>query len=203
MRGKREMRQKRSDGDSKRDNAPRAVARRWLGYDRAEYDRTGNPVFAWDAIATCLSGGIPFPGWVKTYLADSAQAISDLSRRNVPTKGSVARAVATALRFSGRRGAVNPFTAIKRASHELMVAYAVYEQHTANWWNQRSGREGTHDWDAVFRDAAKAHYATCDMCKRQISKATVRRYWYKHALSVIPPHLVNRSQSKKIGDILS
>jgi hypothetical protein len=177
-----------------------AVARAWIDYDRRSYETTRNPVYAWDAIAGSLSAGLPLPEWTRVYLFACAGEITPLSRDRVPKKGQIAKAVAIALGF--RPGRVNPFEVHRHTEHELMLAFAVYETHAANWGDQQRGRASAHDWRTIFQDAARRHHATCDQCKRLPSWQTMERYWRKHALTVIPPHLIDAAQSHKVADIL-
>jgi len=157
-------------------------------------------VHAWDAIATCLSGNIALPAWARDYLLGVAREITRLSRDRIPAKGAIDRAVAAAAKLQGGPK-FNPFTAGTQDAHETLIAFEVYTRHTANWWNQRKGLGATHDWSTVFRDVAEAHH--CDNCgEKQVSQATVKRYWYKHQLEVIPPHLFERAKSHKVDDIL-
>jgi hypothetical protein len=91
------------------------------------------------------------------------------------------------------RGA-NPFHAITQPSHELMVAHEVYLY---------QGDHRHYSWSAIFKDVAAEHSRTCDDgCKKPMTVATVKRYWYRHALSVIPPHIIKRALSQKLDDIL-
>jgi hypothetical protein len=172
----------------------RDVAREWLRHAQTSYRETENPVYAWDAIAECLSAGLPLPKWVRDYLLSVAVQITTLSRNAIPRKGDIDRAVANALRLKGR-SRFNPFTELGRPAHELMVAMQVYQYHT---------RHPGYSWEAIFDDVAKAH--RCLHCVRssaaRIGPGTVKALWYRHALSVIPPHLVDRSPSKKLDDIL-
>lgn len=169
------------------------------------YADTRNPVFVWEAIADCTRNGIKFPPLVTDYLLRVSGRMAELSRSSIPKKGQISAALASALEFrNGRTGAANPFTKITEDSHELMIAFEVYDSHTRNWWNQREGllREGTKDWGTVFKEVAAAHPSSCTAGCRQISVATVKRCWYQHALKVIPPHLVKQAQSNKLDDIL-
>lgn len=178
------------------------IAHHWNKYSADKYADTNNPVYAWDAIATCMSSGLPLPQWVQDYLLVAATEIASLSRGKVPHKRNIDRAVATALNLRGGAG-FNPFTACNREAHELSIAFDVYTCHTRNWDNQRCGREGTHDWNTIFEDVAASHHTRCETCKRRISVATVKRAWYRRALDVIPPHLIERSESHRLTDILS
>jgi hypothetical protein len=183
------------------DHAPQRIARDWISYHKREYGNTSNPVYVWEAMAEALTHDLPLPDWTLDYLKQTAVSMARLSREQIPREGVIARAVAAALGFR-RRGRSNPFRDVNQAAHELMIASDVYTTHTMNWSRQRQGVEGTHDWDSVYRDAAILHHQHCEDCVRVPSTGTVERYWRKHALSVIPPHLIKHANSTKIDDIL-
>ena len=180
------------------------IARDWLEFSDAEFIRTRNPVYAWDAVAEALVHDLPLPKSIRDYLIHAAGTIGRMSRdnRKRPGKGRpIAPAVAAALGFSGR-GRTNPFKAIEQATHELQIAFDVYQCHTRNRANHQRGLEPTHDWTTVFQDAARSHKQRCEWCRRTPSVKTVERYWRMHALDVIPPRLIARAKSHKIDDIL-
>lgn len=165
-------------------------------------------VHAWNAIATCLSARLEMPEWTREYLLDVAREIATLSRQAVPKKGEIDRAVATALKLRGGPK-FNPFTAVTEEAHEFLIAFDVYKCQSDNHWNHQWGNmkngpiEPTYDWNTIFHTVADRHHRKCEYgCKKKISSATVKRCWYKHALRVIPPHLIARSKSKKLADIL-
>lgn len=179
----------------------RQTARQWLRYNVQRFEETGLAVYAWDAIADSLSAGVPLPKSVRRYLHDVALQIVQLSRERYPRKGEIDRAVAKALRLNGS-GKFNPFGTPRQLAHEIGIAVEVYQMHTRMLGEQRVGKvgAGTPDWTTVFKQVADEH--GCDLCRRKIGAGTVKRYWYRHALTVIPPHLVARSQSQKLDDIL-
>jgi hypothetical protein len=122
-----------------------------------------------------------------------------------PKKGETAREVYRALEFKRTsKGPSNPFSDNARSIHEFMLAFAVYDEHTRLWHRHREGKGPLHDWDTIFKDVADKHNRKnppCEVCKK-VSKASVKAFWYKHALTVIPPHLVRAAKSKRIDDIL-
>lgn len=122
-----------------------------------------------------------------------------------PKKGETAREVYRALEFKRvSKGPSNPFSDNARWVHEFMIAFAVYDEHTRLWHRHREGKGPLHDWNTIFNDVAAKHnqkQPPCEVCKK-LSKASVKAFWYKHALAVIPPHLVRAAKSKRIDDIL-
>jgi hypothetical protein len=175
------------------DSSKRIIAREWVNQAARDFKRTGNPVFAWDAIADCLAAGMPLPAWTREYLLPVAGQIANLSRSSVPSRDAIDRAVARAVGLKGK-GRFNPFREIGRVPHELLVAFEVYTYWAAHRY---------YSWDAIFTDVAAAHHVACEDCKRPLSVGTVKRYWYRRALSVIPPVLIARANSQKLDDILS
>lgn len=171
----------------------RQIAREWNRHAANAFVETGNPVYAWDVIATCLSANLTLPPSIRTYLLDAAGKLARLSRDRIPKKGEIDRAIAAALGFS-YRGRQNPFSAPTQKARDIVIAFDVYSAHTKNWSNQRKGLEGTQKWDAIFASVATSH---------GISVPTVKRCWYTHARHVIPRHLLNSSAtSKKVADFL-
>jgi hypothetical protein len=154
-------------------------------------------VYVWDALAWALSRGIPIPDWAVPYLHRVAVGISRLSRDHVPGKRAIAPTVARLL--FPRRGRTNPFNAMKTVAHEVMIAFEVYTCHTTNWHNHREGLEVPAHWGWVYDEVASSHLKTCDRCKRKPSAKTIELYWRKHALGVIPPHLIRRAESRIQG----
>lgn len=149
----------------------------------ADYQRTANAAYAWEAIAVCLSADLELPPWLRRYLLTVASKITKLSRNSVPRKNHVSKAVAAAMGLECR-GRKNPFNELLQPGHELLVAMDVYRCHTKN---------RHYNMAAVFADVASTH---------AISSGTVRRYWYAHARTVIPPHMFRRSTSQKLADVL-
>lgn len=158
---------------------------------RVEFTRTQNPVFAWEAIADAIDARVPIPPWTIEYLRGAAVEIAELSRSETPKKNQTAKAVYEALGFNGR-GRFNPFREIARIAHDVGVAVHVY---------QFQGRHKHYSWTAIFADVAAEHRKYCDEC-RSVSAKKVERCWHTHGLTVIPPHIVKRSKSQKLNDIL-
>jgi hypothetical protein len=177
---------------AKHDDADRTIARKWIRFATRRYNETGNPVFAWEAIGDCISNGLPLPAWTRNYLRTVAVEIAHLSRGSIPPKNAIDRAIAKAVRLKGK-GRFNPFRELGRPGHEIFIALSVYEY---------QGMHRHYSWEAIFTDVAALHRSVCTDCTRPISSATVKRYWHKHALTVIPPHLVARATSQKLDDIL-
>ena len=105
-----------------------------------------------------------------------------------PTKGQIDYAVYRALEFCpmrGRKGRVNPFVEISRASRDFSIACAVYQCQTTN---------RHYSWRAVYEEVADEY---------GIGWKTVERLWRRHAREVIPPHILDKSpKTKKVADIL-
>jgi len=169
----------------------RARVRQWLKFDASEYERTSNPVHAWDAITACLAAGLPLPEWTRVYLFDAGSHITKLSRARVPKKNAIDREVARALGLRAT-GAHNPFRDAWRNSHDRLIAEDVWMCHAEH-------RVPTWSLAAVFETVAETHHETCDECKRKISAAKVKQCWYKNAASF--PPIVERASSKKVGDL--
>jgi hypothetical protein len=173
------------------------AARNKLRYLAAFFEETSNPVFAWEAVERCLANDLTLPRWVRNYLLHVAGEMAHLSQDRVPRAGGLDRAVARAVGFKGGPR-FNPFRRMADLEHEVGVAQDVYRYFNANQYYMGQGM----NWAAVFADVAAAHPANCDQCRIRISAGTVKRYWYKHALTVIPRRLVDRAKSHKLDDIL-
>jgi hypothetical protein len=171
----------------------RAIVRQDILFDAAEYEKTGNPVHAWDAITSCLAVGLALPEWTRKYLYEAGSQITQLSRSRVPAKNWIDRAVAKALGLRAK-GAHNPFRDVWRPGHELLIALEVLQCH---------GRHSVppFSWGlaAVFEKVAETHHERCGDCTRKISAAKVKQCWYKHAVQF--PPLFEHSNSKKRTDI--
>jgi hypothetical protein len=165
----------------------KAIAASCLALDLTEYDATRNPVFLWEAIAECLHSGLPLPPAVIDYLKRVSARFTKLSRGEIPKKGQIVRALATALEFpTGRAtGARNPFMHLADTEHELMIAFEVLHQF----------REGHTKEDSAYQRVVETHPLTCSRPKkcRRISRSTVRACWKKHG------HLY-RPFLKKVSD---
>lgn len=70
-----------------------------------EYERTGNPLLAWDMILECRKDNKAFPDWVLEYLESVAEELVNLK----PPKGKAAAEIRDALGFKGK-----PFEAYQR-----------------------------------------------------------------------------------------
>lgn len=191
----------------------RQIAARWVAHHQREHELNPNPLRVWFALAEVLAYELPCPDWIGRYLLDVALGMRQLTHEP-PRKGKVAPALSRLLGFTtqaaGKKktGAVNYFVMAQQEAHELMIAMTVYQCHTRQWHKQRKGvvGEGTPDWGHVFEDAAAEHSKMrCHQCagrRRPLSRSTVERVWRKHALTVIPPHLIDRAGSRKVDDIL-
>ena len=71
-----------------------------------EYERTKNPLMAWDMILECSKEKTPFPDWVMNYLQDTAEELVNLS----PPKGKMPVQIRDALGF---REKTKPFDKYK------------------------------------------------------------------------------------------
>ena len=83
----------------------------------------------------------------------------------------------------------------------MSIALRVYRHQTANRRRHAEGKGAEFSWAAIFEDVAQEHNERCN-CKKRLGAGTVKTLWYENALSVIPPHLVEQSKSKKLDDIL-
>jgi hypothetical protein len=160
-----------------------------------DFQETKNPAYAWDAIGECLAIGVEFPPHTRAYLWHVARQITGFSRSpRIPTKGDITRAIVDAVGIKGR-GQFNPFRELLRPGHEIGVAMDVYHF---------QGQHQHYTWTAIFKAVATAHRRRCDLdfCGKHkpISWQTVRKCWYAHARTVIPPSLQKRSH--KLDDIL-
>jgi hypothetical protein len=107
-----------------------------------------------------------------------------------------AKGLGAALGFQlgkGSKGRANPFKSRIQRSHEVSVAFHVYQAHTKRWSDQKKGLCGTPDWGSIFGEVAQS---------QKLSVGTVKRFWYRHAFKVIPPHLIDKAASQNIDDIL-
>ena len=169
--------------------AARLIAQFHIRHDLERFRKTGNPVFAWEAIGECLAAGFAFPTPIKAYLKKVAKEIHVLARPPFPEKGAIDKAVARAIGLRAR-ARHNPFRELCRPGHDLMVAMDVYHY---------QGRHPSSRWPEIFRAVAAAHQ--CDVCTG-LKPGTVKALWYEHAFQVIPRYLVARARSKKLDDIL-
>jgi hypothetical protein len=183
----------------------------FLAFCEESYQRTGNPVFVWDALACVLSRELPVPDWIVPYWRDVAVGLSRLSRGATPRKRTIATRVAAIV--LPRRGRTNPLDAPHQLAHEYLIAHQVYTAWATNRSNRREGLAGSMtgpietlmDWTSIFTAVASSHVQTCDRCRRPLSAKTIERYWRKHALTIIPPNLLDRAiaraRSRKLDDI--
>ncbi len=172
-----------------------------LRFDKSQYAKTDNPVFAWDAIGGCLATDVPLPEWARRYLIEVARQMHDLSRGKVPRKGDVDRAVAKATGFIRGKGRLNFFRDASQPGHEILIAAFVYQCRTINWRKQLDGLEGTSTFRVWCEEGATLHNHTC-ACGRKIGWKTAERNFRKYAKAVIPSRLQARSLSHTVSDIL-
>ncbi len=125
-----------------------------------------------------------------------SREIRSLSFERVPEEGAIARAAAGAVGLKGKPK-FNPFREVSRAAHEISIAMEVYHCHTKN----RNYNGAGYSWNTVFEEVAAAHKRPCSICKT-LKSGSVKAIWYRHALAVIPGHLVEKAKSKKPSDIL-
>jgi hypothetical protein len=187
--------------------SPAEIRADLLKHLEARYRKSRNPVDAWAAIAEALipepliEGPCEIPAFAMEYLRRCAIAIHELTT-DPPRRDQVAPAIAKALEFS-RRGAGTAFTDAHRDAHEFAVAATVYQIHSEYVYKQKRGKGPTPDWRSVFQDAADRHNQSgFGCCSKRIGWKTVERIWRAKALSVIPPHVIARTKSKKLDDIL-
>jgi hypothetical protein len=81
----------------------RAIHQQWLEFEEQEFQRTGNPVYAWGAYRTARAARLPVPDWVLGYLDGAADMLARLA---LEPPANVAPAVAEALGFvaKGQKG---------------------------------------------------------------------------------------------------
>lgn len=126
----------------------------WLHSARAEYQRSGNPLYAWTALRVALSCDeidvaghrrpCPVPDWVANYIVEAADALAVLeSLAPLPTSYVAEMAAprnvqCIRLRWDGERGemvetgevALQPLTLPLRSwSHAVAAALGLKERH--------------------------------------------------------------------------
>jgi hypothetical protein len=175
----------------------RRVAIDWLAFNEREFQATGNPIAAWDAVADCLSAKIPFPDWLNQYLWRCALNVSGMWRADsVPTGARLNAAVAKAFGLQGR-ARFNPLIAPHRPGHDFGIAMDVYHAHYHLTKALEPGQ--VFKWDAAYEVVAKKHSAQnprCLVCSRgKISPSHVRRIWSKQAEVVIPASVIERGKA--------
>jgi hypothetical protein len=171
-----------------------------------QYKAAKNPVYVWEAIADCLTDGLPIPEWAMAYLRRVALNVCRLGREDIPRKQKIAPAVMRAFEFwtsladddrhkanRKREGARNPFATIRKAGHEAGVAFEVYEQLHLNETVGFLGIPGTtggHTKEAsAIQRVVDTHPQICiePRCRYR-SIETVRTCWkkYQHTFSPLP-----------------
>jgi len=174
----------------------RQQARQSIAYHAKRFAKTGNPLHAWAAVEECIAANLPLPSWARTYLLGVAGSLSQNWKcgSKVPTRDTIDRAVASAVGVKGR-GGFNPFREMHAQGHEHLIAVEVY-------WHYNRTKPRNITWEAVWREVAESHHQKCDRCTKELSWQKVRQFWYAYAMDVIPRHLIDRSKSKKLDDIL-
>ncbi|GAB6909708.1 hypothetical protein DESC_930031 [Desulfosarcina cetonica] len=69
-----------------------------LYHRKSEFERTGNPLYAWDMILECRKENKSFPQWVLDYLEVVADELLDLE----PPKGKAPAQIRDAMGFKGK-----------------------------------------------------------------------------------------------------
>jgi hypothetical protein len=151
----------------------RARARQDIAFDASQFERTGNPVHAWDAITTCVAAGVALPQWTRRYLYEVGKEMTRLSRDRIPEKAGIDRAVAKAVGLRAR-GGFNPFRDVLRPGHEMLIAMDVNQCYQSD-----KDPPFSWGWRAVFDEVAKTHTDQCDECKK-ISVGKVKECWYRY-----------------------
>jgi hypothetical protein len=150
---------------------------------KSQYDETGNPAYAWQAIwevstspDTRLEHGadgdaavVRLPQWLFRYLRYSAVEILKLHwPENIPAEGQIATKVADALGFHATPG-TNPFRSVQRDDRAESLAMSVHSILLSAYPGWRENPDGV-KWTWVYEEAAKL----CDA-----SAPTVRRAWLR------------------------
>jgi hypothetical protein len=188
----------------------RRIAKNWIASYEAAHERTGRVIYLWLALLECLQNQLPIPDRTRHYFMHGALALHELTGKP-PRKGQIAPAIARALLFLGKNGPGNPLD-IEAERHEFYVAFDVFMKQGADWARHHKDGRGEHSWDAIFRDVAKDHRDRCSYCKAKSrtypSWKQVERLWRRHAIAVIPSHLIDRARERhptgplKVDDIL-
>jgi hypothetical protein len=84
--------------DDLRDTVLHALRERRIERLREQWEKSGDPLIAWDAIATCTEQKRPLPAWVMDYLADCAQ------RMTATESSDFRKALPGVMGFAGRQG---------------------------------------------------------------------------------------------------
>jgi hypothetical protein len=97
----------------------------WLASLDRWWKQTGNPLYAWEAVARCLNAAppAPIPEWCLPYLAEVARNITDLTwqvARGQTTHKEAAKTIGEALRVV-RQGA-NAFAQVQKDRHAMRYA---------------------------------------------------------------------------------
>jgi len=162
-----------------------------IDFQRQMFEDTRNPIYVWDAIGVALRAGLPLPLWVNAYLLTTANRFHPLSRTGIP--GEIAPAVAVAVGFEVGKGKRNPFRHGHEQAHGIMLACAVYDEETNDFWTHQnaskkmprervaaSAAKTARTLPQLFKAAAVAHASTCDECRRVPSVATMKAAWDRH-----------------------
>lgn len=176
------------------------VARLHVESQRNQYERTGNPVYAWRAYAECRGGHLAIPEWVLKYLDEPAREFwhwSMVGQLPATDNGNgppmeLGEALADALLMSrhGRKGRRNVFADVFPHKKTMALACGAYDR----------VRQGRKPWYAITDEAEASH----------VSRSTVQRAWDLHideiraaedALGIRAPAMFRRSVRPRNADI--
>jgi len=124
-----------------------------IDHCETEFQRTGNPIFVWEALVFIEKSQQPPPTWVMAYLYRSARRIYALESKP-PAQGKIHTAIATALEFaSSSSGEKNPLDHSRRRAVELVRLSAVIESLGRLY---PAWQPGDHiKWNNVFEQAVR------------------------------------------------
>ncbi len=138
-------------------------ARSTIAHAREKYEKSGNPVYVWQAYLETRRAGLGLADWILEYLDSVSSEISSLARKvgrgQQPT--DVWGGVAEALKFKkpGRTGRGNVFT-------DFFDNIWIFLGHTVAFYMNQGDKE---------------IYAIEDVAKKNgVSTSTVRRAWKRY-----------------------
>ena len=117
--------------------------RNWYEHRRQEYERTRNPVYAWNEWRQCRTDGTPIPEWVVSYFDRCAEAVHQIERKEFlktaigcsvlrelgqssdSMPGKVPRDVVEGFDFESSRGKPSPFTSAARETSNTVIMFYV------------------------------------------------------------------------------
>ena len=149
----------------------------WLTSLEHWWKQTGNPLFAWEAIARCLNANppAPIPGWCLSYVAETARRITDLSWQAARRQISPAHAAKKLGEALGvvRQG-TNHFAQVPKDRDAVRYALAAeHEPKTGGTFKTFAGEEAvTEPWAGRTVRRIKKE---CNLETDHAAKAILRR----------------------------